>query len=63
MRPVNLFGCELDESSARGTIAARGAMLRPKLGAQKIARPCTRSTRAGGSGPTTTTTASKSGCT
>lgn len=36
MRRVNLFDCELDEPEGRGTIAKRGAMLAPRLGAERI---------------------------
>jgi uncharacterized cupin superfamily protein len=36
VRMVNLFDCELDGADGRGTIANRGAMLGPKLGAERI---------------------------
>ncbi len=36
MRKVNLLSCELGERWARGTIAGRGAMLGPTLGARKM---------------------------
>jgi uncharacterized cupin superfamily protein len=36
MRKVNLLDCELDYSDARGTIANRGTMLGPQLGAERI---------------------------
>jgi uncharacterized cupin superfamily protein len=36
MRKVNVFDCQLDEHTERGTIANRGATLGDKIGAQKI---------------------------